>query len=70
MAALDTAQSYRNEVEAGKAIRESGLAREEIYVTTKYSGLDGLDIETSIQNSLANVSGLHTCESGLKIHHC
>lgn len=58
---LDTAQSYRNEVEAGKAIRESGLAREEIYVTTKYSGLDGLDIETSIQNSLANVSGLRPC---------
>ncbi|KAF9500242.1 Aldo/keto reductase [Pleurotus eryngii] len=52
---VDTAQSYRNEVEAGKAIRESGLAREDIYVTTKYSGLDGLDIETSIQNSLSNL---------------
>jgi diketogulonate reductase-like aldo/keto reductase len=53
---LDTAQSYRNESEAGTAIRESGLKREEIYVTTKYSGLDGLDAQTSIRNSLKNVS--------------
>ncbi|KAI0360739.1 Aldo/keto reductase [Trametes cingulata] len=49
---IDTAQAYRNEEEAGKAIRESGLAREDIYITTKFSGRDGLDIETSIQNSL------------------
>ena len=52
----DTAQVYRNEEEAGKAVRESGLARNEIFITTKYSGLNGLDIETSIQNSLKNVS--------------
>lgn len=52
----DTAQSYRNEEEAGQAIRESGLAREDIFVTTKYSGLNGLDIPTSLQNSLKNVS--------------
>ncbi|KAI0646243.1 Aldo/keto reductase [Trametes meyenii] len=49
---IDTAQAYRNEAEAGKAIRESGLKREEIFITTKFSGRDGLDIETSIQNSL------------------
>ena len=59
----DTAQAYRNEEEAGKAIRESGLAREDIYITTKYSGTDGLDIETSIQNSLANVRAAHGCGS-------
>ncbi|KAJ3563985.1 hypothetical protein NP233_g8589 [Leucocoprinus birnbaumii] len=52
---VDTAQSYRNEEEAGKAIRESGLSRNEIYITTKYSGTNGLDIETSIQNSLKNL---------------
>jgi len=52
---VDTAQSYRNEEEAGQAIRESGLAREDIFVTTKYSGLNGLDIPTSIQNSLKNL---------------
>ena len=51
----DTAQAYRNEEEAGKAVRESGLARQDIFITTKYSGLNGLDIETSIQNSLKKV---------------
>ncbi|KAH9945543.1 Aldo/keto reductase [Amylocystis lapponica] len=49
---IDTAQSYRNEEEAGAALHESGLAREDLFITTKYSGSDGLDIETSIQNSL------------------
>ncbi|KAF7982749.1 hypothetical protein HWV62_26636 [Athelia sp. TMB] len=52
---IDTAQAYRNETEAGIAIRESGLKREEIFVTTKYSGVDGLDVQTSIQNSLKNL---------------
>ncbi|KAI0317832.1 Aldo/keto reductase [Amylostereum chailletii] len=52
---VDTAQSYRNEEEAGTAIRESGLARKDIFITTKYSGRDGLDIETSIENSLKNL---------------
>ena len=55
-ARADTAQSYRNEFDAGKAIKESGLARSDIFITTKYSGLGGLDIETSIKDSLKNVS--------------
>lgn len=54
--ALDTAQNYRNEAEAGVAIRESGLARDKIFITTKFSGLNGLDIPTSIRDSLRNVS--------------
>ncbi|KAG6864525.1 hypothetical protein C0991_008926, partial [Blastosporella zonata] len=33
---LDTAQSYGNEGSVGEAIRESGLSREELFVTTKY----------------------------------
>jgi len=52
---VDTAQAYRNEAEAGLAIRESGLGRNDIFITTKYSGLNGLDIETSVQNSLNNL---------------
>lgn len=55
LSVLDTAQAYRNEKEAGAAIRDSGLKRSEIFITTKYSGLDGLDIKTSIKNSLDNV---------------
>ncbi|KAG6895080.1 hypothetical protein C0993_010203, partial [Termitomyces sp. T159_Od127] len=50
-----TAQSYQNEVEAGIAIHESGLARQDIFITTKFSGREGLDIPTSIQNSLKNL---------------
>jgi hypothetical protein len=46
---------YRNEEEVGRALRESGLARRDVYITTKYSGLHGLDIETSIHNSLKMV---------------
>jgi diketogulonate reductase-like aldo/keto reductase len=34
---LDTAQWYRNEESVGVAIRESGLSRDELYVTTKWS---------------------------------
>lgn len=53
---IDTAQSYRNEKEAGTALHDSGIAREDVYITTKYSGLNGLDVETSIQDSVSNVS--------------
>lgn len=34
--AIDTAQSYFNEEEVGEAIQESGIPREEIFLTTKY----------------------------------
>ncbi|KAJ7916762.1 Aldo/keto reductase [Mycena leptocephala] len=47
---VDTAQLYRNETEAGIAIRDSGLPRENIFITTKYSGF--ADIQTSIRDSL------------------
>ncbi|EIM83762.1 Aldo/keto reductase [Stereum hirsutum FP-91666 SS1] len=52
---IDTAQAYGNEEEAGRAFHESGLARSDVFITTKFSGRDGLDIETSIQNSLKNL---------------
>ena len=32
---IDTAQSYKNEKEVGEAIRESGIDRKEIFVTSK-----------------------------------
>jgi len=35
---IDTAQAYRNEEEVGQAIKESALPREQIWVTTKWSG--------------------------------
>ena len=69
---LDTAQIYANEEEAGIAIRESGLARNDIFVTTKYSGVGGLDIETSVQNSLKKVIHAWALQAYLllKTFHC
>lgn len=37
---IDTAALYRNEAEVGRAVRASGLPREEIYVTTKLGNPD------------------------------
>lgn len=33
---IDTAQGYDNEESVGKALRESGLDRDEVYITTKF----------------------------------
>jgi diketogulonate reductase-like aldo/keto reductase len=33
---IDTAQAYGNEESVGKALRESGLPREEVFITTKF----------------------------------
>src|SRR5215472_8480318 len=33
---LDTAQAYGNEASVGRALRESGVPRDEVFVTTKF----------------------------------
>jgi 2,5-diketo-D-gluconate reductase A len=33
---IDTAQGYRNEASVGKALQESGLDREQVFITTKF----------------------------------
>jgi diketogulonate reductase-like aldo/keto reductase len=33
---IDTAQAYGNEASVGRALRESGVAREEVFITTKF----------------------------------
>lgn len=43
---------YKNEESVGVAIRESGLDRKELYITTKY---DGGDIREEIEKSLKKV---------------
>ena len=35
---IDTAQIYGNEAAVGRAIRRSGLQREEVFITSKLSG--------------------------------
>lgn len=50
---IDTAQCYGNEREVGRAVRNSSLKREDIFVTTKlWAGLGYRDTLTSIENSL------------------
>jgi 2,5-diketo-D-gluconate reductase A len=33
---IDTAQAYGNEASVGKALKDSGVARDEVYITTKF----------------------------------
>jgi diketogulonate reductase-like aldo/keto reductase len=48
---IDTAQAYRNEASVGRAIRDSGIPREEIFLTTKfYPG--GKDARVEAEKSL------------------
>ncbi|KAE9408810.1 Aldo/keto reductase, partial [Gymnopus androsaceus JB14] len=50
---IDTAAYYETEEYVGKAIKESGLAREELFVTTKYSQDTG--VQKSVRKSLSNL---------------
>ncbi|KIP10201.1 hypothetical protein PHLGIDRAFT_101545 [Phlebiopsis gigantea 11061_1 CR5-6] len=50
---LDTAQYYGTEQFVGAAIKESGLSRSELFITTKYSGLK--TPEESIDDSLSKL---------------
>lgn len=54
---IDTAAFYKNEIPIGKAIRDSGIAREDIFVTTKLWGTDVLseNIVGAFEGSLRNL---------------
>ncbi|MBA1275899.1 2,5-didehydrogluconate reductase DkgB [Stutzerimonas azotifigens] len=54
---IDTAQVYENESEVGQAIAESGVARDELFVTTKIwtSNLAGDKLIPSLKDSLARL---------------
>jgi methylglyoxal/glyoxal reductase len=53
---IDTASVYRNEVEVGEAIKESGIAREDIFVTTKLAPNDhGEKAYAAVKESLARL---------------
>ncbi|CEA14614.1 Glyoxal reductase [Fermentimonas caenicola] len=54
---IDTATLYMNEKPVGKAIRESGILREDIFVTTKLWGTDILNnrIQMAFEGSLKNL---------------
>jgi diketogulonate reductase-like aldo/keto reductase len=49
---IDTAKLYRNERSVGRAVRSSGIAREEIFVTTKLWPTDFGQVEHAFEGSL------------------
>ncbi|KAH8928643.1 Aldo/keto reductase [Atractiella rhizophila] len=49
---IDNAAFYRNEENVGTAIKASGLKREQVYITTKFDGLQGQDVELNLKASL------------------
>lgn len=53
---LDSAQMYGNEAAVGKAIRQSGLARDELFITSKiwWDQLQPEKLTASLEQSLAN----------------
>src|SRR5580692_8874263 len=54
---LDTAQNYGNEREVGEGLRASGIAREDVFVTTKvwFNRLAPGDLEKSADESLSRL---------------
>jgi diketogulonate reductase-like aldo/keto reductase len=48
---IDTAQAYGNEASVGKGLRDSGIAREDVFITTKFFP-GGEDPAAEIENSL------------------
>ena len=57
---VDTAQAYGNEESVGNAIRDSGIAREDVYITTKfYPRAKSGDPEAEAQRSLERLGVDH-----------
>src|ERR1043166_7078854 len=54
---LDTAQMYGNEREVGEGMRASGVAREDVFLTTKiwHNRLAAGDLERSLDESLTRL---------------
>jgi diketogulonate reductase-like aldo/keto reductase len=52
---FDTAKLYGNERSVGKAIRESGIPREEVFVTTKVWPTDFFNPEAAFERSFAKL---------------
>jgi len=56
---VDTAQSYRNEQGVGDALRESGLDRGDVFVTTKLANDRHGDAEAALDESLKRLGTDH-----------
>lgn len=52
---IDTAYMYGNEAEVGRAVRESGVSREEVFVTTKLYPSQFSEAEAAIEEALGKM---------------
>ena len=60
---IDSAQYYRNETEVGEAVRQSGLARSEVFITTKILAAGG-SLEKTYRKCLDSVEKIDPGEKG------
>jgi diketogulonate reductase-like aldo/keto reductase len=60
---IDTAQYYANEAEVGTAIRDSGLPRSEVFVTTKILSAEG-SVEKSYEKCVESVKKIDSGKEG------
>ncbi|KAL8997218.1 MAG: hypothetical protein Q9188_006383 [Gyalolechia gomerana] len=60
---IDSAQLYRNESEMGEAVRQSGIPRSEVFLTTKVLSSGGTP-EKTYQKCLESVKKIDTSENG------
>ncbi|KAL9120343.1 MAG: hypothetical protein Q9187_003099 [Circinaria calcarea] len=60
---IDTAQYYGNETEVGEAVRQSGLRREEVFLTTKILAAAG-SVEKSYRKCVDSVEKIDPREGG------
>jgi diketogulonate reductase-like aldo/keto reductase len=58
---IDTAQGYDNEREVGEGLRASGVARDDVFLTTKvwHDKLNAGALETSVEESIARLGVDH-----------
>ncbi|KAF5357012.1 hypothetical protein D9756_006530 [Leucocoprinus leucothites] len=52
---IDTAAAYANEAEVGKGIKDSGVPRDQFFLTTKLDNCDHKDVEGALNKSLAKL---------------
>jgi diketogulonate reductase-like aldo/keto reductase len=56
---IDTAQAYRNEESVGQALRESGVARQDVFITTKFYPRRRADPAAEAERSLERLGVDH-----------
>ena len=66
---IDTARAYGNEHEVGEAIRESGLAREDLFIVTKLRTPHATSYEETIQRCQESLENLDLQQMDLYLVH-